>query len=192
MNRRKVLRLLGAAGALPFLETLAVEDLLAAGQALHARAAARAGQALRALTQQEGATVAAIAEMIIPRTDTPGAIDAGVPAFIDLIVGEWYDDDDRAAFRAGLRETDARSVRAHGSSFVELAEAGQRNVLGELEAESLALRGSGAHPAPFFSTMKYLTLYGYYTSQAGAIEELNYEIVPGRFNGCVPVVPGGR
>ena len=57
------------------------------------------------------------------------------------------------------------------------------------EAEALALRRSGARPAPFFATIKHLTLWGYYTSEAGAIQELGYETIPGQFNGCIPVPP---
>ena len=34
--------------------------------------------------------------------------------------------------------------------------------------------------------MKELTLVGYYTSEAGATEELTYEPVPGVWEGCVP------
>ncbi|MGH2417665.1 MAG: gluconate 2-dehydrogenase subunit 3 family protein, partial [Candidatus Limnocylindria bacterium] len=119
MHRRELLRVLGAAATLPALGALTLEELLGAGAALHARRRLSGPLSFQALTPHEAATVTAIAEAIIPATDTPGATDAGVPEFIDLIVGEWYYDDERAAFLAGLREVDARSRMAHGADFID-------------------------------------------------------------------------
>ena len=51
------------------------------------------------------AIVDAAAERIIPETDTPGARAAGVPAFIELMVGEWYSEEERASFLAGVDES---------------------------------------------------------------------------------------
>ncbi|MGH7476751.1 MAG: gluconate 2-dehydrogenase subunit 3 family protein [Longimicrobiales bacterium] len=191
MNRRELLRVLGSAGALPFLGALRPNDLLAAGEALHARAAGAGALSFRYLTAAEGAVVTAMAEAIIPETDTPGATAAGVPQFIDLIFGEWYDEQEREAFRAGLRDIDARSTVAHGNPYMETDEAARHQMLEGLESESVLLRGSNVRPAPFFATMKHLTLWGYYTSEVGAVQELGYETIPGQFNGCVPILPRG-
>src|SRR6266540_7199841 len=70
MNRREALLLLAGTAALP-------DQLLAVGRAVHKRV--RVGT-LRALNPHQNETVATIAELIIPKTDTPGARDAGVPA----------------------------------------------------------------------------------------------------------------
>ena len=72
MNRRDVLLLRAGTATLP-------DQLLAMGRAVHKRA--HAGT-LRALTPHQNETVATIAELIIPKTDTPGARDAGVPCRI--------------------------------------------------------------------------------------------------------------
>jgi gluconate 2-dehydrogenase gamma chain len=190
MNRRELLRMLAAAGAVPLLGGLSPRELIAVARVLEERGL-RAGTFLT-LTPHEGATVTAIAEAIIPETDTAGATTAGVPQFIDLIVGEWYTDAERAAFRAGLREVDARTRQAHRSNFIHASPAAQRQVLEAMEAEAILLRRSGARPQPFFATMKWLTLWGYYTSREGAVQELAYETIPGQYNGCVPVVPRER
>src|SRR6266851_4689480 len=99
MNRREVLLLLAGTAALP-------DQLLAVGRAVHKRV--RAGT-LRALDPHQNATVATIAELIIPKTDTPGAREAGVPAFIDAMLADWVDDDQRRLFTAGLANVDERS-----------------------------------------------------------------------------------
>src|SRR2546428_12051568 len=91
MNRREVLLLLAGTGAIP-------DPLLAIGRTVHKRV--RAGT-LRALNAHQNETVATIAELIIPKTDTPGAREAGVPAFIDVMLADWADDDHRQQFTAG-------------------------------------------------------------------------------------------
>src|SRR5258706_11370014 len=91
MNRREALLLLAGTAALP-------DQLLAVGRAVHKKV--RSGS-LRALTPQQNETVATIAELIIPKTDTPGARQAGVPAFIDVMLADWGDDDQRHMITAG-------------------------------------------------------------------------------------------
>ena len=54
------------------------------------------------------------------------------------------------------------------------------------------LGGGRSRSAPFFRTMKELTVVGYYTSEAGATQELRHEAVPGRFDGCIPFAQVGR
>jgi hypothetical protein len=62
---------------------------------------------------------------------------------------------------------------------------------GDLRPDT-ARRPAAPPPAPFFRTMKELTLLGYYTSEPGATAELRHERVPGRFAGCVPLADVGR
>src|SRR2546428_1784667 len=103
MNRREVLLLLAGTGAIP-------DPLLAIGRTVHKRV--RAGT-LRALDAHQNETVATIAELIIPKTDTPGAREAGVPAFIDVMLADWADDDHRQQFTAGIANP---GERGRGSS----------------------------------------------------------------------------
>lgn len=184
MQRRQALRLLGA---IPVIGALTPDDLLAAAEQLRSRNGF--SPPFGALSKDEARTVATIADLIIPATDTPGASGAGVPQFIDLIVGEWYTESERAAFHAGVREVDARSRYMHGGAFVDLTATQQTSVLRAMEAEAIVLHDSGATPPPFFATMKQLTLWGYYTSEVGMTKELGFELIPGQFNGSLPLPP---
>jgi hypothetical protein len=178
MNRRDVLLLLAGTAALP-------EQVLAVGRTLHRRV--RAGT-LRALNPHQNETVATIAELIIPKTDTPGARDAGVPAFIDVMLAEWADDDQRQLFTTGLANVDARSRALCGKDFVACSEAQQTQVLTDLDAELARLRDTKSDTSKnFFQAMKWVTLTGYYTSEVGATSELHYRVVPGRYEPCYPV-----
>jgi gluconate 2-dehydrogenase gamma chain len=143
----------------------------------------------RALSGEEGDLVATIAEHILPETDTPGARSAGVHRFIDTMLAEYYDAADRTRFLSGLTDVDARARRLGAKSFVDASKDQQIAILTELDREAYA---SDAAPQHFFRTMKELTLLGYYTSEAGATKELQYNPTPGRFDGCVPLSRVGR
>src|SRR2546422_6596087 len=124
MNRREALLLLAGTAALP-------DQLFAIGRAVHK--CVRAGT-LRALDPHQNETVATIAELIIPKTDTPGAREAGVPAFIDVMLADWADDDHRRQFTAGLADVDARARGRFANDFVAFREAPQTHILTDLHA----------------------------------------------------------
>src|SRR5712664_1525811 len=130
MNRREVLLLLAGTAALP-------DQLLAVGRAVHKRV--RAGT-LRALDPHQDETVATIAELIIPKTDTPGAREAGVPAFIDVMFAEWGDDDQRKVFTAGLANVDERSRALFGKDFIACSPELQTQILTDRDAELHAMK----------------------------------------------------
>ncbi|OLC99958.1 MAG: hypothetical protein AUI89_07775 [Gemmatimonadetes bacterium 13_1_40CM_3_65_8] len=178
MNRREVLLLLAGTGAIP-------DPLLAIGRTVHKRV--RAGT-LRALDAHQNETVATIAELIIPKTDTPGAREAGVPAFIDVMLADWADDDHRQQFTAGLANVDERARGLFAKDFVACSEAQQTQILTDLDAELARLRDTNSDTSKnFFHDMKWLTLTGYYTSEVGATTELHYRVVPGRYEPCYPL-----
>jgi inorganic triphosphatase YgiF len=181
MNRREMLALLAGTAAISSLP----DELLAMGRAVHKRAHAAT---LRTLTAHQNETVATIAELIIPKTDTAGAREAGVPAFIDVMVTEWGDDNQRKAFAAGLANVDERSRAAFGKEFVGCTPAQQSEILEDLDYELAQARDAKTDTSGnFFGMMKWLTLTGYYTSEVGATSEQHFRIVPGRFEPCYPV-----
>src|SRR5258708_40152978 len=112
MNRRAALRLLATGAALQ----LAPGNLLAALR--EARALLGTQTTVRTFCLHQHATVTAIAELIIPRTDTPGATDVRVTEFIELIVTEWYDAEERTHFLNGLADVDVRTQALFERHFV--------------------------------------------------------------------------
>ncbi len=145
----------------------------------------------RALTPDQADLVATIADHILPETDTPGARAVGVHRFIDAMLAECYPVEERERFLAGLADVDARARRTCGRAFLQCATTEQRALLVHLDREAFATTPS-PDEAPFFRTMKELTLVGYYTSEIGATRELRHVPVPGRFDGCVPLAEIGR
>lgn len=186
------------------------------------RARRRTGWRPRVLSGDQAETLEHLVELIIPTTDTPGARDAGVPAFIDEMLTDWYTLPERDRFLEGLDGIEARARREYGSAFADLDRDAQAALLGQVAAESQleevteleveapaawrALDGRSKPPMPeagqrqvislriqpFYRMLKELTLVGYYTSEIGASQELQYVHTPGRYDGCIPIEELGR
>ncbi len=198
MKRREALRLLGTAAALPLLPREAYAILRAA------RAEVDSDSTLHTLSAKQNATISRMAEMILPETDTPGAKSTRVNEFIDLILTEWYNPEERARFLDGLANVDAISQKYFGKNFTDCAEAEQVKMLTEFdqamaaEAETLKSRPRAARmelPDPthnFFHMFKQLTLTGYFTSEVGAKQALHFQMIPGHYDGCVNIAPAER
>src|SRR6266702_1254655 len=122
------------------------------------------------------------------RHDTPGARAARVHEFIDTLLADWSPDDERARFLAGLADVDARARAAFGADFLGATEAQRVTLLTQLDAEAQAARPAkpDSRQPPFFQQMKFLTVFGYCTSEVGAKAELHYETIPGAYDGCRP------
>lgn len=180
MQRREALRLIASVAAVPVFSGIEADRLWAIAEGTHARARAVA----RTLNAQQLETVATIAELIFPRTSTPGARQAGVPAFIDLLMGEWYSEEERTRFTQGLAAIDARSQSLGGKAFVGLTASDQLSVMQALDA---AEKREPATAESAYGTIKSLTVYGYFTSKLVSTTVLKTNIWPGRYDGCVPV-----
>ena len=190
MQRREALRLLAGAATLPLLS----HDAFSLFQEVHQQLPQTA--ALKALNPHQNIMVVTISELIIPQTDTPGAKAARVNEFIDLIVAEWYDEQEKSTFLTGLADIDQRSQGSFGNDFVGCSDKQQIQILKDLDEEARVkaeptvrrrVRNAAPEEKPFFSMIKQLTLIGYYTSEIGFVQELHEEIIPARHAGCAPL-----
>lgn len=193
MDRRDLLRTLGAAAALSLLPRDA--------EAAWLRVARAPGAPLRALSAAQAAQVAALADTILPRTETPSATDVGVVAWVDLIVADYFRDDERRQFMDGLAAIDALAKSPAPTTAATGAAApagGTGGGAGNEPAAALALvetleqgdRRSTAGLA--WWRLKGLVLHGYFTSERVQKEVLKGQVMPGRFDGCVPTTaPAG-
>lgn len=192
MQRREALKVLMGSAALPLLPPPAFSLF----QSIHAQLAS--GVPLRTLNPQQNASVVALSEIIVPETETPGAKAVGVNQFIDLILTDWCDEEERSLFLSGLAEVDGRSRELFGKPFPDCAPAQQAQIVAALDEELAELRDAalpgssrrGGPPRPennFFYVMKRLTLIGYFTSQVGFEQQLHQHIIPRTHSGCAPL-----
>jgi gluconate 2-dehydrogenase gamma chain len=138
------------------------------------------------LTPAQRAIMSAIADRIIPRTDTPGAADVGVPAFIDLLYGEFMSPAERQLLTDGLGRVEAAATSTHGVSFPTLGAERQDALLRGIAKADEGRDGS------FFGLVRSATVLGYFTSEQVGRNVLNYDPVPGRYDGCIPIDQVGR
>jgi hypothetical protein len=152
--------------------------------------------------EDQGRLISAIAETIIPRTNTPGAVDAGVPGFIDDLLGTVYNPEKQKTFTDGLAAFSEEAKSEIGDAFIDATPDQQLAFVKKKNTEALS-GGSGGQSEgwwaagmgsskPFFLEMKELTVLGFFTSEAGATQVLQYKQVPGPFKGCVPVTEVGK
>jgi gluconate 2-dehydrogenase gamma chain len=152
------------------------------------------------LSKEEGAMVEDVAELILPRTTTPGAREVGVPAFIDVILKDVYPTEDQARFVSGLKDFDTQAQSAHGKPFLQLQPAQRMSFLQQVHDAAAAAEKvqadkdvpAGERKRPFVLMMKELTLLGFFTSQIGATQVLQYVAVPGGFQACIPIAEAGN
>ena len=195
MERREALRLLATGTVLQ----LAPRNLLAVLR--EARNLVETQASPRTLNAHQEATAKAMAELMIPRTETPGASDVGATDFIDLMLTEWYDEQDRARFLNGLADVDLRTQALFGKKFVDASPDQQAEILTWLgqkmtaETESLPRQRGRSSPAlskNFYSMFRRLTLTAYYTSEAGATAELHFQVIPDSHDECAEAPPSAR
>ena len=179
MNRRELLALITAATGTAMIGSTA----LLSGCATTAPAPANFSKENIALLDE-------IAETILPRTDTPGAKDAKVGEFINVYVTDCYMLDERAIFHKGLLTLEAECRKTYGRSFMALTPAERTAYINQLDqnARATVLNG-GIH---YFTMIKQLTLFGFFTSEVGGTQVLRHIPIPGRYDGALAYKPGDR
>lgn len=147
---------------------------------------------LFSLTEGQRRIVAEVAEMIIPKTSTAGAKDAGVPAFIEMMLKDCYYEPEHISFMAGVMSFEQ-------SKFLDLDAAKRTAMLTKVEAETKAIMAARqvkqtkmgdnddkeimkaqVEGLPFWRLMKELTLLGYFTSEVGIKASFEYVQIPSK------------
>ena len=130
-----------------------------------------------------------LAQLIIPKTDTPGARDVGAHHTISHLLKACASTADQERFMAGLARIDAVAMANGGKPFAALPVKRQVELLHALDEARAPFDGADQG---FFKQLKAHTAFAYYTSEAGATRELIYLPVPGGYKGNVPFKKVGR
>jgi hypothetical protein len=135
-----------------------------------------------------------VAETIIPKTNTPGAKDAEVGKFMTVMVNDCYEEKDQKIFHEGIKALDEACNKMHGHSFMKAEAAHRKELLTSLdkEAKEYMKNKKKEDPNHYFSMMKQLTLFGFFTSKPGLTECFNYQSVPGKYDGAMPYKKGDK
>lgn len=184
MNRREWLKCVTAlaAGVVAAPSLLATFDAHAASQA--------PGWKPQFFNKPQIDLMEAVAEIILPRSSTPGAVDANVPAFIDQMFQAVYTKPEQDRYLASLASFD----RAGGKPFLQLSAAERKTLVTKLHTQALkSPKEATMDPAADFVLMtKKLTMMGFFLSEPGCTQVLQYAAVPGGYQADVPLAKAGN
>ena len=165
--------------------TLTVAQL---GLLTESMAAMTEDSAPRFLSEEQFLMLLRIADLIIPETDTPGALGANVHHFVDLMLAEWASPERQARYVAGLDDIDKRARESGATGFSASSVTQQAELLRTLDKEAFADRSANT----FFGELKKMVLFAYYSSEVGATVELGYQRIPVDYLPCVAMEDIGR
>jgi Gluconate 2-dehydrogenase subunit 3 len=135
------------------------------------------------LTGGQEKMLAELAETIIPKTNTPGAKDVYAHQFVMKMMDDCASKEEQQTFVKGLDAFDSFAKKISGTSFLDTSTSKRANVLKAIEG----LKPEESDAAAFYKKMKSLTIRAYSSSQYYLTQVQVYELVPGRWSGCVPV-----
>ncbi len=143
----------------------------------------------RLLNAEQLALVRELGELIIPATDTPGAIGAEVHHFIDHQAACCLSAQEQESLIKGLQRINSTAEKLYGKAFLSCTQAQQVALLTQMEQ---AQGEFTAQDRAYFKQFKGLVLLGYYTSEIGASKELAYLAIPGGYKGSVKFSTVGK
>lgn len=143
------------------------------------------------LNQNEIKLISAIADTILPKTETMGALDVYVPEFIDLVLRDCYSDEEKKSFREGISSFITVVDDELSESFEDCSNDERIQII-EAEEDRSVEKFQQTNKKSFYQTVKELTLLGFFTSESVMNNLLNYNAIPGRYDGCIPLANDSR
>ncbi len=138
----------------------------------------------------QNALVRAIADTIIPKTDSPSASDVGVPQFLDLLFQDVFDQQVTEKFLAGLEQFDEDCKAATGKFYTQLNQSNRNVYLEQIDREVMGKEYDAL--IPFYFTFKQLCVSTYYSTEQGIKQNLNYVPVPGQYQSDIALESGDK
>lgn len=181
MNRRDLLKLI----------TLATGSALIGGEVLFTACSPdRRGYISPNFTKADVDLLNEIGETILPRTATPGAKDANVGEFMTKVVDNCYFEQDSTTFHGGLKEIEAQAQSRYKTGFMKLSPEQRHEMLTQIDAEARSYQRPEGGPPHYFTLIKQLTLFAFFTSEIGQTKVLRHVAIPGRYDGNMDYNPG--
>ena len=132
-----------------------------------------------------------VADTILPGTDTPGARDAAVGQFIARYSAACYPPEHIDLLKIGISDIEARMQALEGKGFRQASAEAKISMLVSIDRQAKEhAHLAGEHSPHYFTLMKQLTLFGFFTSEPGATRVARYRPVPGKYKGCIPYIKG--
>ncbi len=177
MNRRRLLKGMGVLtlySSFPAVLTEFVSSCNVSGKEVPGRF----------FTEDEFQLIEELTDILIPKTSTPGALEARVPYFIDMVVKDCINKKKQQSFKEGLKQLNAEA----GGKFILLSAEEKLKLVKQTDDAAF----KDEETKSWFRIFKKLTSIGYFTSQEGMNKALNYVKVPGDYKACIPYKKGEK
>src|SRR3984885_10296991 len=145
MQRRDVLRLLAVGATIPVLPPTLLAHIREAQNKVNSGT-----YTLRTLSPEQNKQVVIMTDLIIPETDTPGAKGAKVNEFIDLLLTEWFETEEKQRFLQGLSTIDSASRKRFSADFVSCTPVQQAELIKQFDDGAMNF----AHSRPALVTTR--------------------------------------
>lgn len=150
-------------------------------------------------TEGEAKTIAALIDMILPTTDTPGGLDVKSDMFIDKVIAKTWDKDGQENIRTQIATFNEDCQQQYGNDFYNLSEADKTKVLQAAEASngkfSPGVWGTAVgkqEEIGFYRILKSMSIWAYFTSEEIGENVLSYDPIPGKYEPCKPLSEVGN
>jgi hypothetical protein len=135
------------------------------------------------ITPADENMLAELAETILPKTDSPGAKDLSAHLFALKMVDDCYTKVNQDKFIQGMKDFESFVMKKTGKSFVENNASERQAIVAELDQQKAASEGMGY----FYQSTKKLTVQAYTTCEYYLTKIRGYKMIPGKFQGCIPL-----
>lgn len=142
------------------------------------------------LTADHETLVASITETLLPTSDTPGAKELKLHEFVLRMIDDCYSPEEQKEFQSGLEQFDKYAEKTADQTFSEMSPEERKAFLQQLEqkgADESSVAENEKSIFQFYGRTKGLAIRGYMNSEPVMTKLTYYEMVPGRFDGCVEI-----
>jgi len=151
------------------------------------------------LDENQASFISSFVDTILPKTETPGALDVKTDIFLDLVYAKTYGPEAQEKVKGDIDQFNADCKTKFGKVFAELSAEDKVACLKDQEANTATFnRGvwgtavGEQKPVGFYRQLKSQALWAYFSSEEIGKNVLNYDPIPGEYLGCIPVSEVGK
>ncbi|WP_299554015.1 gluconate 2-dehydrogenase subunit 3 family protein [Seonamhaeicola sp.] len=155
------------------------------------------------LSEDEKHMVTHLVDIMLPKTELPGALDVNIPQFIDLMFLDIESESNKKQFKKGAELFSKKTIQDLNkpisdvkkedfsvilNSYFDLSEAESKKIINQQKLNVKNVPENEAetyHIYKFLLTVRYYAIFGYCTSEEIGESVLAYDPVPGVYQGCI-------
>ncbi len=150
------------------------------------------------LNEEQATFISRVVDRWLPKTETPGALDMKVDVFIDAAYANIYSSGGQEMVKSEINKMNEQCKADLGNGFASLSASDQDKMLQKWESETEKFPGSVWGTAVvekdvgYYRQLKSMALWAYFSSEEIGKNVLNYDPIPGVYQGCIPLSEVGK